>query len=630
MEISSNDSAYLACRSLCCGLVAAGVTDVVVSPGSRSMPLALTVDAMAGLRTWVRIDERSAGYFALGLAKGAGRPVALVCTSGTAAANYLPAVTEAHYSGVPLVVITADRPPELRDWGAGQTIDQHRIYGSHVRWFCETPVASELPPLQAVQWFGLAAARAVSLATGANPGPVHLNVPLREPLEPLAGSHLESPNGPVFPAEATNAANPASVAAALQTPTRHQNAAETEAEALRTFAEGVERGVVVAGPMWDGEQWVDAVAEFCRSTGWPLLAEPCSQLRRELAGVVVTDHHDLLLRTTWADATPPEAVLRIGGAPTCKPLRLWIERHRPAFAFVDPAHTWADASFSVSLHIVAGPDVLAAAANGLESRSGGGWAQRWAAADAQAGTVIDSVLDAESLAEAGVARQLGRSLPAGHALYVSNSMPVRDVDTYLRARAEPLVVHANRGASGIDGIVSCAAGVAAGGKPTTVLIGDLAFRHDLSGLVGVFDAAVPVDLTVVVVDNGGGTIFSFLPAYGVIEPDAFGRLLTTPPAHSSTELAGGLAAAFGFVHHRVRSYEVLGGLLAQSRTGDGVRVITVDVDADANRDQHRRISAAVEAALASEEQRSSRRRHGSAQAAEGIESAIIAAEPNSQ
>ena len=185
MQIADNDAAYLACRSLCEGLVAAGISDAVVSPGSRSMPLALTVDATAGLRTWVRIDERSAGYFALGLAKGSGRPVVLVCTSGTAAANYLPTVVEAHYSGVPLVVLTADRPPELRGWGAGQTIDQHSLYGSHVRWFCETPVASELPVADAVRWFGVAAARAVTLATGMNPGPVHLNVPFRAPLEPL-------------------------------------------------------------------------------------------------------------------------------------------------------------------------------------------------------------------------------------------------------------------------------------------------------------------------------------------------------------------------------------------------------------------------------------------------------------
>lgn len=185
MQISDDDAAYSACRSLCEGLVGAGITDAVVSPGSRSMPLALTVGATAGLGTWVRIDERSAGYLALGLAKGSGRAVLLVCTSGTAAANYLPAVVEAHYSGVPLVVLTADRPPELRSWGAGQTIDQHRLYGSHVRWFCETPVPSELPVDQAVRWFGVVAARAVEQATGSNPGPVHLNMPFREPLEPL-------------------------------------------------------------------------------------------------------------------------------------------------------------------------------------------------------------------------------------------------------------------------------------------------------------------------------------------------------------------------------------------------------------------------------------------------------------
>ena len=380
---------------------------------------------------------------------------------------------------------------------------------------------------------------------------------------------------------------------------------------LKEWTEAHERGVVVAGPLWDGDRWVEAVAGFCRAAGWPLLAEPCSQLRRELDGVVVADHHDLLLRTSWADAAPPEAVLRVGGAPTCKPLRLWIERHRPALALVDPAGSWTDASFSVSLHVAAGPEVLANAASELAGASidrSGGWAERWADADALAAAAIDAVLDAEPLLEAGVARQLGRSLPAGHALYVSNSMPVRDVDSYLRARAEPLAVHANRGASGIDGVISAAAGVAASGTPTTVLVGDLAFRHDLGGLVGAFDSATETaagagttpsgpDLTVVVVDNGGGTIFSFLPAYGVVEPGAFERLMTTPPSRSSAELASGLAGALGFEHHRATSCGALDSLLSSHQPGHGLRVITIDIDADANRDQHRRLSAAVEQAV---------------------------------
>ena len=365
---------------------------------------------------------------------------------------------------------------------------------------------------------------------------------------------------------------------------------------LSEWAAAHERGVVAAGLMWDGD-------------GWPLLAEPCSQLRRELDGVVVTDHHDLLLRTPWADAEPPDAVLRIGGAPTCKPLRLWIERHRPALALVDPARTWTDASFSVSLHLPVAPDALAGAARTLLSPESG-WGQRWADADSRAAAAVDGVLDAESLLEASVARQLGRSLPAGHALYVSNSMPVRDVDAYLRARAEPLTVHAHRGASGIDGVISAATGVAASGTPTTVLVGDLAFRHDLGGLLGAFDPGSGThagpggpDLTVVVVDNGGGTIFSFLPAYGVIDPEAFDRLLTTPPEHSNSQLASGLAAAMGFEHHHIGTCDELHALLAVPGSHRGVRVITIDIDADANRDQHRRIAAATEIAVADSELR---------------------------
>ena len=379
---------------------------------------------------------------------------------------------------------------------------------------------------------------------------------------------------------------------------------------LSEWAAAHERGVVVAGPMWDGDRWADAVAEFCRASGWPLLAEPCSQLRRDLDEVVVTDHHDLLLRTPWADAEPPDAVLRIGGAPTCKPLRLWIERHRPAFAFVDPAGTWTDASFSVSLHLTIGPEGVTDTARTLLSPESG-WAQRWADADARAAAAIDGLLDTEPLLEAGVARQLGRSLPAGHALYVSNSMPVRDVDSYLRGRAEPLAVHASRGASGIDGVISAAAGVAASRTPTTVLVGDLAFRHDVGGLLGAFDPgfgthAEPggLDLTVVVVDNGGGTIFSFLPAYGVIDPGAFERLLTTPPGRSSSQLASGLAAAMGFEHHHIGSCDEIHALLASPGSSRGVRVITIDIDADANRDQHRRLADAVAAAVRDTEPRS--------------------------
>ena len=619
MQLSDSDSAYLACRSLCDELVAAGVTDAVVSPGSRSMPLALTVDATPGLRTWIRIDERSAAHFAVGLAKGSRRPTLLVCTSGTAAANYLPAVVEAHFSGVPLIVVTADRPPELRDWGAGQTIDQHSLYGSHVRWFAETPVASELPPAQAQRWFGVAAARAVAEATGARGGPVHLNVPFREPLEPVAVVPDDTDAravGPVtsHPAVLASCGCGAAreLAAAQIAQGRHPQPESRVAratnvladlgavDALADFGAAHLRGVVVAGPLDDGDCWVEAVAAFCRRTGWPLLAEPCSQLRRELDGVVVTNRHDLLLRAAWSDAEAPEAVLRVGGAPTCKPLRLWIERHRPALALIDPGGTWSDASFTVSLHVRAGPLALAEAAGHIADRSNG-WAGRWAVADGAASVAVDEVLDSEPLAEAGVARELGRSLAAGHALYVSNSMPVRDVDSYMRARAEPIRIYASRGASGIDGVISAAAGVAASGVPTTLLIGDLAFRHDLGGLVAIFDTAgaAAIDLTVVVVDNGGGTIFSFLPAHGVVDADAFERVLTTPPNHSSAVLASSLASALGIEHHMVTTSPELHQLLSSPHSGSGVRVVTIDIDADDNRTQHRRLADAVARALAS-------------------------------
>ncbi|MDG2113175.1 MAG: 2-succinyl-5-enolpyruvyl-6-hydroxy-3-cyclohexene-1-carboxylic-acid synthase, partial [Actinomycetota bacterium] len=353
-------------------LVAQGVTDVLVSPGSRSTPLAISAHATSGLKVSIHLDERSAAFWALGLSKASGRPVALVCTSGTAAANYLPAVVEAHYSEVPLLILTADRPPELRDRGAGQTIDQLAIYGSHVRWWTDLPVAGDAD----AAWLQSTAARAVRQATGLRPGPVHLNWPLREPLEPRVGApHLP-------PAPALRITAPSS------TPTADS------IELLDEIAD-IERGLVLAGPQHD-QRDLDAVFAFCRRTGWPLVAEPLSQLRHMADGVVVMSHHDHLLRTAWADQHRPDVVMRIGQPMTCKPLRLWLERHRPRHVLLDAGGSWTDASSTVTDMVTAGPGALAEVRGGLGHTS---WSDAWREPDQRAIAVVDRILDAEQLME---------------------------------------------------------------------------------------------------------------------------------------------------------------------------------------------------------------------------------------
>lgn len=540
-------------------LAAHGVTRCLLSPGSRSTPLAIAASAVEAVDVEIHLDERSAAFWAVGAAKASGRPVALVCTSGTAAANYLPAVVEAHYSGTPLIVITADRPPELRDRGAGQTIDQVGIYGNNVRWFVDLPVAGEADP----RWFASTAARAVRAATGPRPGPVHLNAPFREPLEPRKGW---VPNPP----------------ATVDLAHRDPIGGPTAVEALNHAAAN-ERGLVLAGPMTDDH--FDDVVAFCRRTGWPLLAEPLSQLRRTADDVVTLAHHDHLLRTDWADRHIPEVVVRVGDPMTCKPLRLWLEGHRPHHVLVDAGADWTDASVTATSVVTADPSVLAHVTSGHGPRA---WAKAWSDADASAIVAADAILDAGPLMEAAIARELGRSLPAESALMVSNSMPVRDLDSFLRPTRHRLHCYGNRGASGIDGIVSTAAGIASTGRSTTLYVGDLAVLHDIGGLLSVVEHAV--DLTVVVANNDGGGIFSFLPI-AVHDEVPFERLFTTPQSHS----LGPLVTAAGGTHEVVHRQRRLAAALGEPATG--LRVLEVPIDRAANVDQHRAVAGAISTSL---------------------------------
>ncbi|MCP4087946.1 MAG: 2-succinyl-5-enolpyruvyl-6-hydroxy-3-cyclohexene-1-carboxylic-acid synthase [Actinomycetia bacterium] len=573
------DPTYDSCAAFFGALAAGGVTDVVLSPGSRSTPLAITAHHQPGLRSWVQLDERSAGFFALGLARTSRRPAALVCTSGTAAANYLPAVIEAHYTGVPLVIITADRPPELRDWGAGQTIDQVHLFGTHVRWFVEPPVGGEVEPHR----MALLAARVVATAMGPRTGPVHINWPLREPLEPAG---WVPPTPPI----------PTPVAPPAPAPARRAPSDE-EINLLVALA-GRPRGVIVPGPI-DEPGLAAAVTAVSVRTGWPVLAEPSSQLRcgPDLSPHTVSTADHLLKQADLAAGVTPEVVIRIGQQPVTKPVRLWLERHAPEdLVLIDPDGAWPDPSFTFTRHLAADPVLaLQALARQLPAEPpGSAWSTFWATVDAAAVDAVTATVDgAADFCEPAVVRTLAQALPDGALIYVSNSMPVRDLDAFLPHSGRALRILANRGASGIDGLASCALGAAAAHEgPVVLFTGDLAFLHDIGGLLAA--TRLGLDLTVVVVDNNGGGIFSFLPIAAQGESIDFRTLFHTP---HDLDLAG-VSGLAGVEHERVSTPEGLGLALAASIGSPGVQVIEVPVDPVADLVQHRAVTAAVGQAIA--------------------------------
>jgi 2-succinyl-5-enolpyruvyl-6-hydroxy-3-cyclohexene-1-carboxylate synthase len=477
-------------------LARCGVEHACTSPGSRSAPLVLALAREPRLRAHSHVDERASGFFALGLAKATGRPVVITCTSGTAAANLLPAVIEAGEARVPLVVLTADRPPELRDIGAGQTIDQIKLYGDAVRWFFE--VGNHDPTPDGERWMRALACRAVAAATGARPGPVHLNWGLREPLS----------SSPAPPLTAGRPGNRPWVTV------WRPAAAAVE---LGDLIDGSRRGVIVAGR--DDAGLAPALPELAAAAGYPLLADPLSGARRGPAAVA---HYDLLLRDPgFAREHAPEVVIRVGDLPTSKPLRTWLaELEDASQILVDRAGGWQDPASVVDTVLRADPRSLRAPAPAEMA-----WLGDWCAADARAAAAVDATLGDE-LTELSAARALATALPATATVFVAASMPVRQLESLWPVRDDSPRVLSNRGANGIDGTLATALGIAAAGRgPVVALAGDVAFAHDLGALLAV--RRLGLELTVVLLDNGGGAIFDHLPI--AAQTDVYERHVATPP-----------------------------------------------------------------------------------------------------
>jgi len=533
-------------------LVRCGLTDVVLAPGSRSAPLAMALHAESRVRLHVRIDERSASYLALGLARRSERPVALICSSGTAVANFHPAVIEASESGVPLLVLTADRPPELRGTGANQTIDQIKLYGAATRLFTEVG-APENRPGQVAYWRSLAC-RAYQRALGpADPGPVHLNLAFREPLIPDGDtSWCEPLGGDVGGPWVRTRVAPPPVALHLP-PTR--------------------RGVLVVG---DGAANVRRYVAAAGMAGWPVLSEPNGNGR--YSDHSISAYHFLLATPEFAAEHRPDVVVTLGRPGLSRPLLSWLGRAdehivvAPDLArWPDPTRSATQVAQAVEIPVASGED---------------GWLQSWRNADLAAREAIDAVLDGSGLSEPRVARDLAEALPNGALLFCGSSMPIRDLDQVMRPR-RGLRLMANRGASGIDGLVSTAIGAAlAHNGPSYALLGDLTFLHDQNGLILGPREPRP-DLCLVVINNDGGGIFSLLPQAAVRDP--FERVFGTP---HGVDL-GYVAASTG------TPYTLLTDIadLPKAIRGEGLRIVEVRTERDSNAALHARLSEAARAAV---------------------------------
>jgi 2-succinyl-5-enolpyruvyl-6-hydroxy-3-cyclohexene-1-carboxylate synthase len=541
----------------------AGVTEVVLSPGSRSTPLAVAAAEEPGVRLHVIVDERSAAFFALGQARVTGRPSLLVCTSGTAGAHYLPAVIEASQSFVPLLAVTADRPWELHDCAAPQTVDQAKLFGDFVRHFAELGLPDASP--SALRAVPRIAAQAVARALGPTPGPVHLNARFRKPLDPVRDPAPE-------PWEPLVAALEARGAPAVYAPVAAPDPAFCAALAER--ASRAERGLIVCGPAPLAQaRGRDAVLELARRTGFPILAEATSQLRfgGDRAGVVTCSHVDAVLRTpSLRGRQTPDLILELGTPPISAAYAELLAQSPGVARFVVAPHGWNDPQGDASALVLGEPTAVArAVAARLPSRIGAAppWAASFARADARAAAVVDRALEG-SFSEGSVARAVLASCPEGSILAVGNSTPVRDLDAYCAASGRDVRVLSQRGASGIDGLVSGAAGAGSvSDAPVALLLGDLSLFHDVAALTLL--ASGPGPFVVVVVQNGGGRIFEQLPIARAAGAALFERCFATPVPVRFDHAA----AAFGVAYARAETRAALDEALAAAWSGRGATLI---------------------------------------------------------
>ncbi len=562
-------------------LAESGVDAVCLAPGSRSTPLTLAFARHPAIQTFSHLDERSAAFFALGRGKQTGRPTPVVCTSGTAAANFHPAVLEAHEARVPVLLLTADRPPELHDSGANQTTTQHDLFGDAVRYSRTLPEpAVEGRKLRSLR---VVAARSVAETTGSNPGPVHLNVPFRKPLEPTP---VPDDIPTAFETREPLAARGREGRPFVATHSGRVVLDERDRKQIERAVAQANRGLIVCGPANGPEPSREALAALADATGFPVLADPLSG-HRFGSPVPVCGGYDSYL--AGADEWPePDVVIRFGASPTSKVLRKYLASVSTHQFLVDPAGGWREAEFTATDLVSADPTRFATELAASVNRERGAYSERFDRAE----QTYWNLLTAERTTwfEGNILRTVAERIPAPATLFVSNSMPVRDLDRFGKPRDSDLSVLGNRGVSGIDGIISTALGAgSATDDPLVLVLGDLAFYHDMNGLLALSRCAV--DATIVLIDNDGGGIFHKLPI-SEFEPPFTEQFIT--PHGLDFEPVSDL---YDFSFERFETIENFAEGFENSVTSDGTQLLSVAFDSDRSHEKrdeiHERVTAEI-------------------------------------
>ena len=543
-----------------------GIKHAVVSPGSRSTPLALLLARHPKIKLHLNIDERSAGFFALGLAKAERKPVALLCTSGTAAANFYPAVVEAYHARVPLIVLTADRPHELRDVGAPQAIDQLHMYGSHVKWFAEMAIPENTEPM--VRYARTMSARSAATAAQSPCGPVHLNFPLREPLVPDIDAALAC-----FGEKA-----------AFDIESGALTLSASQLEKVCLTAGNAARGMIICGVI-DQPGLSEAVTALAEKLKWPVLADPLSQVRSgSHSKANVIECYDTFLRdASVKEAFKPDVVIRFGGMPVSKPLLLFLKQHSGAkHIIVDGGGGWREPA-GLAADMIHCDEVFFC--RGLEAalpeKDMTEWLSVWRSVNEASRDALSSIRDEKELDEGKLFLLLNELMPENGRLFSGNSMPIRDLDTFTFSGNKGVRYLANRGANGIDGVVSTALGVSAAEEPAVLVIGDLSFYHDMNGLLA--GKLHGLNLTILLINNDGGGIFSFLPQ--AEEKEYFEMLFGTPHGLDFSHAA----ALYGARYYKPASWDEFGSAFTESFGLPGLKIIEITTDREANVLRHRKL-----------------------------------------
>ncbi|HAQ08277.1 MAG TPA: 2-succinyl-5-enolpyruvyl-6-hydroxy-3-cyclohexene-1-carboxylic-acid synthase [Bacillus bacterium] len=543
-----------------------GVKDVIISPGSRSTPMALVMAEHPELRIHVQVDERSASFFALGIAKASNKPVALLCTSGTAAANYYPAIIEASISRVPLIVLTADRPHELRDVGAPQAIDQIHLYGKNVKWFVEMAPPEKTDEM--IRYARTVCARAAAMASSYPAGPVHLNFPFREPLIPIM-------NEGIF--EVGERSN-----RYVDIQTGHLSLSDDLFEKIALELDSYRRGIIVCGQM-DNSQFANEVITLAEKLKFPILADPLSQLRSgEHDGQYIIDAYDAFLRNEDAkDALKPDLIIRFGAMPISKALTIFIKENRTARQIVvDSGGGWREPSMSASEMLYCEESIFCKNIGKTVKRvMDSGYLQQWSEVNALTKDKLAAVSEVEELSEGKLFYQLAEMLPEGATLFVGNSMPIRDLDSFFLFNNKKIKVMANRGANGIDGIISTALGAAVISQPCYLVLGDLTFYHDLNGLLAA--KLYNLNINILLINNNGGGIFSFLPQAN--EPKHFEKLFGTPLGLDFSHIV----EMYHGKYDAIQDWSHFTDVFNENQSIKGLKVMEIQTMRDRNLKEHR-------------------------------------------